>query len=86
MGIDMAIAQGQARKKGMGKMDHNYMERLKDLTCTKENIAGDHAVVEAKSEGQERLIPFVKMQDGWKFDERTYHSFYPGPHQSKKTM
>ncbi len=54
----------------------HHLSQLKDLSCGDEHVAGDHAVVEASSQGQKRLIPFVQVNGQWKFDARTYMSFY----------
>lgn len=57
-------------------MHEHHLSQLKDLTCGSEHVAGDHAVVEAESLGQKRLIPFIQVNGQWKFDARTYMSFY----------
>ncbi len=78
------------KKMKMNKADHKkmssqYFEKMQDLTCGKEIVAQDHAIVESESNGQKRLIPFIKKGDGWKFDQKTYHSFYGDEgHHSKK--
>ncbi len=65
------------------KMHAGYMDRLQDLSCGSEVIATDHAVVESESKGERRLIPFVKTNEGWRFDMGTYQSFY---HTEEKEM
>lgn len=59
----------------------SHLSQLKDLSCGAEHIAGDHAMVEAESQGQKRLIPFVQVKGQWKFDAWTYMSFYPMHHE-----
>jgi hypothetical protein len=72
----MGQMHGMNMEEGFKKMHEKEMERLKDLNCKEEKIAGDHAWVEAISQNETRLVPF-KMVDGkWKFDMKTYHSFY----------
>jgi hypothetical protein len=61
------------------------MERLQDLSCANEVIAQDHAMVESLSQGEKRLIPFVKTNEGWKFDMRTYRSFYRAEETERQT-
>lgn len=63
-------------KNNFQKMQTQYMERLQDLNCGNEIVAKDHAVVETESKGEKRLIPFVQTNEGWKFDMKTYMSFY----------
>ncbi len=78
------------KKMKMNKADHKkmssqYFEKMQDLTCGKEIVAQDHAIIESESNGQKRLIPFIKKGDSWKFDVKTYHSFYGGEgHGHKK--
>lgn len=72
------------QKKGFDKMAEQYMERLQDLNCGQEVIAKDHAMVEADSKGEKRLIPFIQTEDGWKFDASTYRSFYDTREKSSK--
>lgn len=74
---------GMNMEEGFKNMHEKEMARLKNINCKGEKIAGDHAWVEATSENESRLVPF-KMVDGkWKFDMRTYHSFY---HPSQESM
>jgi hypothetical protein len=62
---------------GNYKFPREEMARFKDLTCSSEHIAGSHAVVEVDTKsGEKRLIPFVMERGQWKFDPRTYTSFY----------
>ena len=64
------------QKQGFDKMHTQYLDKLQDLNCGQEMIAQDRAVVQADSQGQKRLVPFVRTNEGWKFDIRTYRSFY----------
>lgn len=66
----------KATKNNYNKMHSQYIDRLQDLTCGNEIIAQDHAVVESESKNEKRLVPFIKTNDGWKFDMKTYQSFY----------
>lgn len=68
---------------GFAKMHEQEMKRLKALVCKDEKIAEDHAWVEATSQNETRLVPFKKMDGQWKFDMRTYHSFYQPPMPSE---
>ncbi len=70
-------------KTEFAKMGSKYFEKMQDLTCGTEIVAQDHAIIESESQGQKRLIPFVKKTDGWKFDLQTYHSFYEGDSHEK---
>ncbi len=70
-------------KTDFAKMGSKYFEKMQDLTCGTEIMAQDHAIIESESQGQKRLIPFVKKADGWKFDLKTYHSFYAGDSNEK---
>lgn len=63
-------------KQGFNKMHDTQMASLKDLSCLREMIADDHAVVETESQGSKRLIPFVKQDQTWKFDPGAYMAFY----------
>ena len=56
----------------------DQMSRLKGMKCGSEHIAGDRAFVEAKTKKETRLIPFVNIDGVWRFDVRTYQSFYRG--------
>lgn len=68
---------------GFHKMHEKHLELLKSTSCKDEKIAGDRSWVEAISKAESRLIPF-KMVDGkWKFDMKTYLSFY---HPAKDSM
>lgn len=58
------------------KMHKEQMAKLKALGCKDEKIAGDHAWVEATSNNEVRLVPFIKQDGQWKFDMHTYRSFY----------
>ncbi|MCS6838634.1 MAG: hypothetical protein NZ480_07275 [Bdellovibrionaceae bacterium] len=64
---------GAARFENMHK---NYFDRLKNLTCGAEHIAESNAFVEAETDGRKRFIPFVQEKGQWKFDAKTYISFY----------
>ncbi len=69
------------------KMHTAYMSEIKDVTCGNEMVAGDRAVVTAESTTQKRLIPFVQADGQWKFDMKTYRSFYAGEVKDhKKSM
>lgn len=76
--------QHKGNKAGFDKMHQKYFDRLKDLSCTSENVSGNHAFVQASSQGQERLIPFKRTPDGWKFDAKTYMSFYDEGHPGNR--
>lgn len=54
------------------------MGRLKGMKCGAEHISGSRAIVEAKTKTEKRLIPFVNVDGVWRFDVRTYESFYRG--------
>ena len=56
----------------------DQMGRLKGMKCGSEHVAGDRAIVEAKTKKETRLIPFVNVDGVWRFDVRTYQSFYRG--------
>ncbi len=75
----MGPMHGMNMEEGFKKMHEKEMERLKDLNCKEEKIAGDHAWVEAISQNETRLVPFKMVEGKWKFDMRTYHSFYHPP-------
>lgn len=71
--------EGERRKEAerrFHRMHRDQLAKLKDLSCGSEHRADAHAVVEAESEGRKRLVPFVEEKGGWKFDLRTYLSFY----------
>lgn len=72
---------GMNMEDGFKKMHEKEMERLKGLNCKEEKISGDHAWVEATSQNETRLVPFKMMEGKWKFDMKTYHSFYHPPMQ-----
>ena len=78
------------RKEGhFDNMSKDYMGKIKSITCGNATIVGDHAFVEATSEGKKRLIPFRIESQQWKFDPMTYRSFYsvmPMGKSMKKTM
>lgn len=74
---------GKNMEGGFQKMHEKQMDRLKSLSCKDEKIVGDHAWVEATSKEEARLVPFKMMDGKWKFDMRTYHSFY---HPTKDSM
>ncbi len=87
--------KGHGKKDGMkkpskakfDKMHAEYMSEIKDVTCGNEMVAGDRAVVTAESTTQKRLIPFVQADGQWKFDMKTYRSFYAGDAKdAKKSM
>jgi hypothetical protein len=66
------------------KMHKDHWAQLKELSCGTEIVTNDRAVIEAKTTEQSRLIPFVKTEEGWKFDAKTYMSFYGfGPDHRK---
>jgi hypothetical protein len=70
----------KSKEAGFDKMHKEYMSKLEKLSCTSEVVANDHAFVQAEAEGGTRLIPFLKTETGWKFDGKTYMSFYGGAH------
>lgn len=63
-------------KPGFDKMHTNELEKLKTLNCGAEYIADTRAFVETDSAGKTRFVPFVKEGKDWKFDTKTYMSFY----------
>jgi hypothetical protein len=63
-------------KKDFEQMRQAHMDELKDLKCSSEQTVENHAFVTAETKDGKRLIPFVKEGEGWKFDPRTYMSFY----------
>lgn len=67
---------GKSKGAHFDKMHKENWSKLEKLSCTTETVANDHAFVEAQSEAGARLIPFVKTEAGWKFDMKTYMSFY----------
>lgn len=74
-----ATTPGKAESE-LHSVHQSHLGQLKDLRCDAEHIADDHAVVEAESQGRKRLIPFIEVKGHWKFDARTYLSFYPMHH------
>ncbi|MCM2281655.1 MAG: hypothetical protein NDI61_07395 [Bdellovibrionaceae bacterium] len=58
------------------KMHQENLGQIQNLNCLAETVSEDRAFVEAEAEGGKRLIPFVKTEAGWKFDAKTYMSFY----------
>jgi hypothetical protein len=76
--------EGSVSPQSFQKMHSRYLDRLQDLSCKNEIIAADRAVVESESKGEERLIPFVKTNQGWKFDLNTYQAFYHTEEKAKK--
>lgn len=82
-------SQGKTAAAGFDKMHKTEWSKLEKLTCTSETIANDRAFVQAQADGGTRLIPFVKTETGWKFDGKTYMSFYGpghGVHGAKGKM
>jgi hypothetical protein len=78
-------------EKGFEKMHKDNMSTLEKITCATEVVAEDRAFVEANTDTGKRLIPFVKTEAGWKFDTKTYMSFYDfggkhGKHGKKGKM
>jgi hypothetical protein len=69
-------AKGGKMEAEFHKMHDQDMAALKDMSCGSETLAGDHAMVQAESKGQKRLIPFAQRDGRWMFDARTYMSFY----------
>lgn len=67
---------GAHMKQRFEEMRNEHMDQLKDLKCSSEQTAGNHAIVTAETQGDKRLIPFVKEGSSWKFDPHTYMSFY----------
>lgn len=80
--------QGKAHADGkmVGKMGPDYLDKIKSITCGEAHAAGDHAFVEAESGAEKRLIPFVNRDGKWKFDMKTYMSFYPASKGKTKSM
>lgn len=78
MGEDTSMQKQESTGTQSGSQMHRQqMTQIKDLeSCGSQHIADNHAVVEAQSRGQKRLIPFVKEEGQWKFDGSTYMSFY----------
>jgi hypothetical protein len=70
-------------KKDFEKMRKDHMDQLKELKCSSEQVVEDHAFVTAEAKEGKRLIPFVKEGESWKFDARTYMSFYKMGHMMK---
>lgn len=72
-------------EEGFHKMHEKHLDLLKSINCKDEKMVGDHSWVEAASKEESRLIP-LKMVDGrWKFDMKTYFSFYhPAKHPMSK--
>lgn len=66
------------------KMHTEFMDKIKGINCGTEHIAGTNAFVEAETNGTKRFIPFIKVEDNWKFDAKTYMSFYNVPKQGPK--
>lgn len=80
--------EGLGSEEGFKKMHENEIARLKDLACKDEKVAGDRAWVEATTQNETRLVPFRLMEGQWKFDIKTYHSFYhrkSNPTETSKT-
>ncbi len=79
-----SLAQGKSLQQAGKAMKNSpeYLKGIKDLSCEDEHVAGTRAVVEATSQGDKRLIPFVKTSGRWKFDVKTYQSFYPSDMKS----
>lgn len=73
-------------KESFHKMHGDYLDKIKTLTCGTEHVADTHAFVEAEAQGEKRLVPFVKVGGLWKFDTKTYKTFYStGKHHGEKT-
>lgn len=58
------------------KMHGDYLAKIKDITCGTAHTSNTHAFVEADNKGEKRFIPFVNVNGQWKFDMKTYKSFY----------
>ncbi len=84
-GKDCGTTHGMNMEERFHKMHAKELERLKDLTCKEEKVVGEHAWVEAMSQKETRLVPFKMVEGKWKFDIRTYHSFYRGPMTETET-
>lgn len=63
-------------EKDFHKMNREHMSKLKDLSCGTEHIVQNRAMVEAETQGEKRLIPFIQRDGKWMFDAQTYTSFY----------
>ncbi|MCB9255062.1 MAG: hypothetical protein H6617_10310 [Bdellovibrionaceae bacterium] len=65
----------KANQKNFQSMHQKQLDRIKDLACGTELVAGNQAVVKATSKGESRLVPFHKYSDLWRFDLPTYQAF-----------
>ncbi len=78
-GLMLAPKGGKHHAKGspkFHKMGADYLKEIKTITCATEQIAGTRAFVTAETGAEKRLIPFVQDGGQWKFDMKTYKSFY----------
>ncbi|MCB0404937.1 MAG: hypothetical protein KDD51_09135 [Bdellovibrionales bacterium] len=73
----------KGNKENFQSMHQKQLDRIKDLTCGTELVAGDQAVVKATSKGESRLVPFHKYSDLWRFDLPTYQAFNQIQHGQK---
>lgn len=71
-----AARVGKSPQKKFAKMHQDYLTEIQNISCTEEQVAGDHAIVTATSQDEQRLIPFVQQEGSWKFDMKTYRAFY----------
>ena len=81
----MGMMGKKSSKKKFNKMHENYLSEVQDISCSEEQVAGDRAFVTATTKNQERLIPFVQAEGGWKFDMKTYRSFYSDERHGKQS-
>ncbi len=71
-----SVALDPKVKERFDRMHRKYFERIKNMSCGAEQIAGHHAIVTAISGPDQRFIPFVEEDGAWKFDMKTYRAFY----------
>lgn len=81
----MGMVGKKPNKKKFEKMHQSYLNEIQNISCTEEQVAGDRAIVTATAQNQQRLIPFVQQEDGWKFDMKTYRSFYGDEKHGKQS-
>lgn len=65
----------KGNSKTLQKAHKGQLEKLKNLSCETELIAGSQAVVKATSKGESRLVPFLRAANQWRFDLKTYRAF-----------
>jgi hypothetical protein len=62
--------------KKFSKVHASFMDKIKGITCGAEHVGGNNAFVEAAAGGETRFIPFINVNGTWKFDAKTYMTFY----------